>query len=624
MSAGPATQQPVNAGVPQHGVGNVPFTNPFDHPMFPPTPWADEASQRQTGVPSYPQPQVGMAPPLVTSSEHPIPPEPSMAPEIPQPIQGLHCPGIAAPHSASIPAFAKSVDYRTYRLPNMRAELTAFEAANLHQFRVTLDGFTRSATFSGTPPITLLGFLQTVTQAMANANISEGIASKIIPYSLTGEASTTVTRQISRYDLHRNPYGATWPHIAHALLGRFLNDGILRDAHDKVMGCSQKPGEEEGAYFDRVMAAAQTCNTIFPDWEVTQAIVRGLNPTIRDRVAEDLRRSPVAEQQDPTAARRLAVNEGRTFRERLKVTQEKLKPAPSKAARGKALFIEDQVPDSVMSVPPTPTTPGSRGVFDPRITMSPFGPAPENMSNLHVGPDGHGYTRDTFGVPYSLKDAMVAFESLESILVTPDSGVPQPDVLSSLDAVDMTNRPVNANTIPTPTLTPEQLRLAMSVVPEDYWSLSCWTCRDEGHSTYTCPYLNLAQRLWFAFKFYQYQIASNPQMKGFLEQRAAARRERLTRSADGQPRGILSSRQPSNPSASQGQGSRQQGPSRPWLRSNSPRQGRRLQFAPRAPVHILQPSTQPASQVPGHPVDSQDGAAEMRTDGREQPENYQG
>ena len=47
--------------------------------------------------------------------------------------------GITEPHSVSVPFFQKAVNYRSYRLPNMRAELNAFEAANLANFKRQID-----------------------------------------------------------------------------------------------------------------------------------------------------------------------------------------------------------------------------------------------------------------------------------------------------------------------------------------------------------------------------------------------------------------------------------------------------------------------------------------------------
>jgi len=85
------------------------------------------------------------------------------------------------------------------------------------------------------------------------------------------------------------------------------------------------------------------------------------------------------------------------------------------------------------------------------------------------------------------------------------------------------DRPMLTTTDECPPLTEEQVRQAVSVVPADYWSMSCWTCRDEGHSTFTCKYLTPVQRLYFAYRYFLYQCEANPRIAEFLEDRLAWR-----------------------------------------------------------------------------------------------------
>ena len=48
--------------------------------------------------------------------------------------------------------------------------------------------------------------------------------------------------------------------------------------------------------------------------------------------------------------------------------------------------------------------------------------------------------------------------------------------------VDLNEAPVNLDTTRTPQLTDDQMRKAFSVIPNYYWQLNCWTCRECGHS----------------------------------------------------------------------------------------------------------------------------------------------
>ena len=97
------------------------------------------------------------------------------------------------------------------------------------------------------------------------------------------------------------------------------------------------------------------------------------------------------------------------------------------------------------------------------------------------------------------------------------------DAIAASVGVDLVTTPVHRETVPIATLTEEQTRQAFSVVPSDYWKLNCWTCRDCGHSTFTCPTLPPNQRMYFAYRYYLDQIKGNPTMAQFLEQKMERR-----------------------------------------------------------------------------------------------------
>ena len=118
---------------------------------------------------------------------------------------------------------------------------------------------------------------------------------------------------------------------------------------------------------------------------------------------------------------------------------------------------------------------------------------------------------------------------LDSILFTgAASGSTTPTSMSSgaiaaSVGADLARTPVHRETVPIPTLTEEQTRKAFSVVPSDYWQLKCWTCRDCGHWTFTCPTLTPNQRIYFAYRYYLDQIRGNPTMAQFLERKTERR-----------------------------------------------------------------------------------------------------
>ena len=65
-----------------------------------------------------------------------------------------------------------------------------------------------------------------------------------------------------------------------------------------------------------------------------------------------------------------------------------------------------------------------------------------------------------------------------------------------------------------PKLSEEQARDALSVIPTDYWGFNCWTCKNAGHSTFTCPTLTPEQRIYYAYCYFLYKCKDNPK-RGF-------------------------------------------------------------------------------------------------------------
>lgn len=70
-----------------------------------------------------------------------------------------------------------------------------------------------------------------------------------------------------------------------------------------------------------------------------------------------------------------------------------------------------------------------------------------------------------------------------------------------------------------PQLRDDQVRRAMTFIPTDYWVLSCWTCREDGHQAFRCPFLGFNQRLYFEYRYCLYQEKSNPTMECWVEDR---------------------------------------------------------------------------------------------------------
>ena len=139
------------------------------------------------------------------------------------------------------------------------------------------------------------------------------------------------------------------------------------------------------------------------------------------------------------------------------------------------------------------------------------------------------------GLSYTLSDACDVVETLDNVLTV--AGVPTMETSTTTsDTADSweAQQIRDITTLPIPKLNPREVEQAMQVVPDDYWGLNCWACRTDGHSMYKCPLLLPAQRLYFAYRYYLFQIQANPQMKDYLEDRMQMRRERRDQRASGQ------------------------------------------------------------------------------------------
>ena len=594
------------------------------HPLLH-TPYAASRPQYLPAVPNAP----GALP---TVSQHPVPSQPLLITDNQPSEEGNHCPGIIEPHRVGNSLFRSACDYRTYRLVDTRAELTLYEAENLSRLKRAFDHAYHVPSFSGEPPIALLSFLTTFKKGMENQGMSEALAARMLPNYLTDTARATTDRCERGFDPVTNPYARTYPHLVHALIERMITDEVIDEAVRSVTDIKQTPDETEDQFINRLLDGVEKCGNVFSDARVVQEILNGLQDSVAQVVKGQLNQRPIRDGENIHLVRKLATQEGKAHRARMAEIKAATTPKPT---RSKALLVNDK-PTPVLSVSayntPAPQPRWDERAFSPWPEESPLVP-PANMVTMSVDPntpmravDANAPVEgDSFGLSYTVGDAMHVIDSLEPVLVV---GVPggAASIGSSTEAEDGNPaNPLNWDTIPAPMISADQARLAMQVVPEDFWSLSCWACRDDGHGMYRCPYLSPAQRLYFAYRYYLYQVQKQPHMRQFLHDRAVARQQGQQqgpsgqgqqpgagysagqsggRGYAGQPMGRGYSGQPGGrgygpPMRGRGYGSGQGrgvGDYKQWVRPNSPRQNRPPMGGP--PMHG-QPhvgSGQPAPQ----------------------------
>ena len=571
-----------------------------------------ETQSQISGPPNHQGQQGGDTASFVTTSAVPVEAPVHVGPTTGErAVMGMYCPGLT-PHKTMVHAFAKVVDYRTHRLQNTSAVVTPKQREKLGKAKKSLDNTTRSLSFDGENPIDLLWFLRRLTRSLDSASVSEGEAALMLPWHLTSTPLNVVEQQQEEARRQTVPYAATWPYLVHALITRFLDDSTLREAYDAVASTSQKEGEDEDTFCDRLQKAASACHNVFSDEEVVQYFVQGLLPVIRGPVSDRLREQSDIDQRDIAVARRLAVTEGRTHRLRLQEFTAKAKAATrvirtrSTAEKTTPVMTVGSQPSSGSSGYTTPSNLGAdHHQFSGMSTLVP----PSRFVPFRVNP-GYTYTDIinhmkgggtesppdlNLGNPADVVKELfpvLAVAGITSPLTsTTTSGTTTPsnveELMQSLSSKALEGRPINRGVNPVPAITPEQLQKALSVIPTDYWSLNCWTCREGGHTTFTCPFLTWAQRLYFAYRYYLHQIEANPTMANYLAQREQAREQ-----------GQDLPQRPRSPGRSGGQvrfdGGRAQD-NKPWLRPNSPgrtRQPKRVNF-----IQKTEPSQQPSEST---------------------------
>lgn len=101
---------------------------------------------------------------------------------------------------------------------------------------------------------------------------------------------------------------------------------------------------------------------------------------------------------------------------------------------------------------------------------------------------------------------------MENVLNIAKNGKALPESLRThVGNLAAENHPIVQASIHVMNLTTKQCNEAMDVVPEeDIWNLSCWGCRDTGHSMFTCPYIMRVHRIFFAYLYLRRHAEANP------------------------------------------------------------------------------------------------------------------
>ena len=220
-------------------------------------------------------------------------------------------------------------------------------------------------------------------------------------------------------------------------------------------------------------------------------VLRGMKPAIRQRIQHTVNSLAPHEQISLPKIRQLAVQEDNAQRaQALELSQSSASgPKGGRKADNKAHKTMHIGGLTGETMPPPPTTPSAS------LASVPVEHLPANRAHD----------------PVTMVESAAGFSFLFAIT--------EQDVRKSIERNKLDPTSIMQSMQSLPGLTDDQLEHAMSVIPSDYWRLSCWTCREKGHVTYVCPYLEPKQRVFFAYCYYMHQVQNNPELKAWYQRK---------------------------------------------------------------------------------------------------------
>ena len=190
------------------------------------------------------------------------------------------CKGAASPGLKElVPArsdFRALVSYRTYRLENPSQR---FDGAVTRRLASYVKGLRHSLEdkFTGVEPIEILHFLRTFKEAADHLDVSEGAASRLLPYFLDG-----VAREGYKAHLDEVPVGVdVYPYMVQYLLETYARDDALSQAYMAVTTAKMADGETEQAFGHRLYRAAIRAGNVVSKTDLKTIFLEGLPPFIQ-------------------------------------------------------------------------------------------------------------------------------------------------------------------------------------------------------------------------------------------------------------------------------------------------------------------------------------------------------
>jgi hypothetical protein len=174
-------------------------------------------------------------------------------------------------------AYRRLLSYRTYRLvnkskrfdPTVTAKLPSYAKRMKHSFEEKFDG---------TEPIAVLDFLFSFEETADHNRVSEGAATRLMPYFLKGAPREGYRSYLKEVSASKPLY----PYMVQFLLETYAGDDELAKPYHMAVTARQRDNEDERAFALRLRRTAASAGNVFDEATLKSIYVDGLAEYVQD------------------------------------------------------------------------------------------------------------------------------------------------------------------------------------------------------------------------------------------------------------------------------------------------------------------------------------------------------
>ena len=205
------------------------------------------------------------------------------------------------------PEFRPLLNYRTYRLNDMRVDVTETDTLRVNSLLKRMRHHLEYR-YTGTPQLKVLNFLATFKEAMDVNRVCEGLAALLLPHALDGDARSGVQAFWKQNGGKVPKYAAA----VNYLLESYATEAVIDQTTKAVLTASQAPGENEDVFASRLRRHAAEAGNVFTEDTLISVYIAGLHPYAANTV-----RGQVNPSTNFAAVRNLAIQAGAAGRARV-------------------------------------------------------------------------------------------------------------------------------------------------------------------------------------------------------------------------------------------------------------------------------------------------------------------